>query len=227
MDLQAWLEHLVKEGHLLILAIDSNEDIDSFEGAFSPLPYNPEGATICNQHDGSLSTLLKTCGLVDILQTHHTDKAPATYNRGKKRLDYIFVSSSVTSSVLRSGILPFSSLFLSDHRPCYIDIDAVILFKEEVNGIAPLDRRGLQLTDPRKGARYQKTMKDQVKYHDIMEKIRELQAKADQSIWNPPDDTVLYEKVDRKNSEIMWHADRCLIRNVSKQYVWSPWQFTP
>jgi hypothetical protein len=84
LDLQAWLENLVKEGHLLILFMDSNEDLDIYKGNFCPLPYNPGAVTRCEQHDGSMSTLLKTCGLIDVLQTRNSDKAPATYNRGKK-----------------------------------------------------------------------------------------------------------------------------------------------
>lgn len=65
-------------------------------------------------------------------------------------------------------------------------------------------------------------MREQVAYHNIMEKIRELQEKADQSLWTPPEDIALYKMIDRLNSEIMRHADKCLLRKVCKTYEWSP-----
>lgn len=39
---------------------------------------------------------------------------------------YILVSYSVESTILKSGILPFHSLFYSDHSPCYVDIDTFL-----------------------------------------------------------------------------------------------------
>jgi hypothetical protein len=196
LDLQAWLEHLIVEGHQLIVSMDSNEDVLSSPGLFTPLTYNPDTITSCAQHDGRLATLLKTCGLLDILTVHHTEDPPPTYNRGRKRLDYIFISNTLTPAVLRSGILPFYSLFLSDHRPCYIDIDATALFGEATSQITSADRRGLQLTDPRKVQKYKDNKKDQIKYHRIMEKLRDLRHKAQTGEWSL-EDYYTYEKIDK------------------------------
>jgi ribonuclease HI len=221
LDLQAWLEHLVTEGHQIILSIDSNDDLNTTAGNYINLTYDPTKVTVNSTHDGSLSTLLNTCGLIDILQKHHTGNAPATYNRGTTRLDYILVSSSLAPTVLRSGILPFYSVFLSDHRPCYIDLDALSLFNDSTPQIAPADRRGLQLTDPRKVQNYLEVAKHQIQYHKIVEKKNYLQETATNGLWGYSDIDE-YEKIDQLQSEIYIHAERSITKKYSKKYDWSP-----
>lgn len=180
LDLQAWLEHLIRNGHQIILSIDSNKEINPTSGKYINLPYKLDTITATSNHDELLSTLLNTCGLVDILTSHHSGKAPATYNRGTKRLDYILISKPLAPATSRSGILPFYSLFLSSHRPCYIDIDASSVFQEPTPQLAPPNRRGLQLTDPRKVTKYLDIIKDQLHYHIIINKKGTLQSRADQ-----------------------------------------------
>jgi len=112
MDLQAWLEHLVSQGHSIILGLDSNEDITDTLPAFVPLAYKEGIHPVHQNHNGSLATLVTTCGLVDPLAVHHkTRPIPPTYNRGSSRIDYIFVSTSILPAVQRSGILPYQSMF--------------------------------------------------------------------------------------------------------------------
>ncbi|MFN9979690.1 MAG: hypothetical protein ACK53Y_07245, partial [bacterium] len=80
-------------------------------------------------HDGTLSTLVCTCGLIDLLTLQHPDPLPpATYIRGKERIDFIFVSAALLPNVRHTGILPYNSILISDHCPCYIDFDSKSLF---------------------------------------------------------------------------------------------------
>ncbi len=58
LDLQAWLEELVRKGHSIIQSMDSNEEHANSKGNFCPLQYNPEEVISYKQHDGSLSTPL-------------------------------------------------------------------------------------------------------------------------------------------------------------------------
>lgn len=51
LDLPAWLEHLIAEGHQLILSMDSHENLSS-TGSFTPLSYKPDIETSCSQHNG-------------------------------------------------------------------------------------------------------------------------------------------------------------------------------
>jgi hypothetical protein len=92
--------------------MDANEDLQDHTGKFTPLTFHPDKPTRSKTHDGTVATLLATCGLVDPLAKQHRQRPlPATYIRGKKRLDGIFISSQVLSAVKSSGILPYHSIF--------------------------------------------------------------------------------------------------------------------
>ncbi len=119
LDLQAWLEYLINTDHEIILALDSNEpynpDIPSGQ---HPLPYESGKLTQDETHDGKLATLIATCGLQDPLAAQHPERPfPASYFRGKNRIDYILVTPRLKPAVLHTGSLPLYSLFQGDHRP--------------------------------------------------------------------------------------------------------------
>jgi hypothetical protein len=174
MDLQAWIEHLVSVKHEIILCLDANEAIYGLPGKFSPLDYIPGKVTVGSGHDGSLATLIRTCGLVDPLLIQHPDSPPpSTYSRGENRIDYVLVSSCLQQAVLRTSIMPFDSVFISDHRPTYVDLDASIMFCEQTDTISASTRRGLQLQDPRIVSAYYAYLQKQVDYHKLQKKNRE------------------------------------------------------
>ncbi len=115
MDLQSLIENLNSTNHSIILCLDANEAIYRKSGAFNPLSYNPANPTE-GTHDGSLATLIRTCGLSDPLTIQHPGHPPpSTYSRGINRIDYRVISQSLLPAVLRSGIMPFDSIFISDH----------------------------------------------------------------------------------------------------------------
>ena len=72
----------------------------------------------------------------------------ATDIKGKKCLDYIFVSIDLIPAVMHSCILYFHSLSLGDHRPCYIDLDGALLFNGPTATMAAPEHRGLYLSYP-------------------------------------------------------------------------------
>jgi hypothetical protein len=153
LDLQAWLEHLIQKKHDIVLTLDGNEDYTETAKLFTPLSYTPGKHITSSTHDGSLSTLINTCGLIDPLRIHHSiETPPPTYSRGSKRIDYIFISKALQDATIRSGILPYNHPFVSDHRPCFLDFDGSQLFKDPTHSIDPPKRRGLQLSDTRKVA---------------------------------------------------------------------------
>jgi hypothetical protein len=92
VDLQAWLAQYISRGKKIILGIDSNEDISGKQGQITPMKYHIDKPISTAGHDGSLASLMRTCGLVDAIATlHPTEKPPATYERGTQRIDYILV----------------------------------------------------------------------------------------------------------------------------------------
>lgn len=118
-------------------------------------------------------------------EQHPEHPFPSTYSRGKKCLDYILLSSSIAPSVL-------CSLFYSDHRPCYIDIDTKLLFQEDSHALHP---RGLQLMDPQIIIKYNNNLHDQLSYHHIVEKYRNLIDLAYSDLWAPEWEDE-YKKID-------------------------------
>jgi hypothetical protein len=107
--------------------------------------------------------------------------------------------------VKSSGILPYNSIFQSDHRPCYIDLDANNAFGGKTAPISPPCQRCLQLHDPRIVSTYLDTLTKQLDRHGISKKVSDLQRK-DPTQWQE-DDYVTYEKLDKLITESMLYAE--------------------
>jgi hypothetical protein len=100
VDLQAWLESKVEEGYQLVLGIDANKAYHGSGGNFTSLSHRLDKPIPIKGHDGILATLFRTCGLVDPLLIQHPDSPPpATYDRGKDKIDFLFVSTSLLPHV--------------------------------------------------------------------------------------------------------------------------------
>jgi len=179
-----------------ILVIDAYEGSYGQIGNFCPLLYTLDTPISGKGHDGSLATLVRLSGLCDPLLFHHLDTPPPpTYDHGKDRIDYSFVSSDILDSVVWSGIFPYNTLFLNDHTAAYIDINATILFQENTPAIEPPSCRGLQLFDPRITSKYRSKLQTQIDYHKLSDKVHALQEAAEQNKW---DQSLIaqYEAVD-------------------------------
>ena len=83
----------------------------------------------------SFQTFVKEMGLVDHLYDKFKDKGltETTYARGKRRIDFILVDSSIVHAIKRIGTLGLNDGILSDHVMLYMDIDEVALFKAIMN----------------------------------------------------------------------------------------------
>jgi exonuclease III len=136
LDLQAWVEMLQANGCSIILNLDANKDILSHDPMHCPLIYKDGTFIEAPHHNGHMATLLTTCGLIDSLSYTHPPPYPSTHARGKTRLDYILLSKDLAPALLRSGVLPLFSIFLSDHCPCYVDFDSTTLFSHKTHPIA-------------------------------------------------------------------------------------------
>jgi hypothetical protein len=216
------LEYLIAQSHSIILSLDSNEDITNTPPAFIPLSSQEGVHTVHRNHTGSLATLVTTCGLMDPLAVHHQARPfPATNNRGSSRLDYILVSSSILPAVQRSGILPYQSLFHSDHRPCYVDINPELLFGDPTKEMAPLCWHQLQLHDPDIVQKYTSTLQEQLEYHKIPKKLDALQRVISSGQWSHNHQQE-YEKIDNLITEAMLHAEKISSKKYTGTFSWSP-----
>jgi hypothetical protein len=184
-DLQAWIQHLQAQGHLIILNIDNNKDFYAAGGNYHPLPYQPSVHVTDKTHDGNLRTLAASCGLIDILALQHSSRPfPPTYIRGKKRIDYILISANLQDAVECSGILPYNAIFSGDHKPCFLDFNADLLFAGSTPPLAPPCQRSLQLFDPRKVNEYRTVLHKQLDYHKVFDKLKTLKEAAESGNWS-------------------------------------------
>jgi hypothetical protein len=173
-------------------------------------------------HDGKLATLVASCGLKDPLALQHQDRPfPASYFRGKNRIDFIFVTPRLLPAVERSGSLPYYSMFQGDRRPYYLDLTASIVFADNTYEIACPKGRGLQLHDPRIVTKYKDALYEQLSYHKCHEKVQELQQCAQANTWSEYL-TLKYQITDTVITEIMIHAERTAGRKYSTKFDWSP-----
>lgn len=145
---------------------------------------------------------------------------PSTYSRGTNRIDFLLVSTRLLTSVLRTGILPYNTPFLSDHRACYIDLDVISLFSDRIPSIIPAKYHGLELQDPRIVNKYYNHLWKQIRYHKLDIKIQELYASA---VLQPTLNLgVQYETIDKLLTEAMLYAESKSTKQYSTQYQWSP-----
>jgi hypothetical protein len=206
LDLQAWIASLQQNGSYVILLMDSNEDIQQHQGSYTPLEYTETRLIKAANHNASLATLLLSCNLVDTPAHQDTPPYPANYIREKKRLDYILISAELVPAIQHTGNLPFHKLCLGDHRACYLDLNATILFGSSTHAIVHPIHRRLRLGVPTIVAAYKSTLFKQLTYHKVKEKLLLLQEATSDSTWTP-ELQVVYEKLDRTITEAMLHAE--------------------
>jgi hypothetical protein len=132
----------------------------------------------------------------------------------------MLISSSLQQSVLRSGILTYNAMFPGDHRTCYLDYDANLLFTN-TSPLAPRCQRGLQLLDPRKIDKYKEALHRQLQYHNVPEKWSALMTIALNKIWTDKHSEE-YEKIDTLITESMLYVERQSSTKYTKAFQWSP-----
>ena len=220
LDMQLFITRKQLEGYFVILSTDGNTNLSAMTKGYCPVESSTMHA-FNKEHDGSLLTMTNTCGLVDILQLQHKEASyPATYIRGTKRIDGIFVSYQIVHTVLRTGLTPFHTFFQGDHRAVYVDFSANLLFRSNTYELVRQKGRGLQLKDPRVVDAYLQALFDQLEYHKVMDKLdRLIGISVDE--WTE-DDRVTYIKLDTTITEAMVYAERMCARRYSTKYQWSP-----
>jgi hypothetical protein len=76
--------------------------------------------------------MIEACDLVNTHTLQHGE-ASATHKKGSQQIDFNFLSRSLVIHVEDCGILPFDSMFPSDHIPLYVDFNIATL-------LTPCDR---------------------------------------------------------------------------------------
>jgi hypothetical protein len=104
-DLEKFLLHWKKQDYEIILMMDANETIGDKPGGWAPI-------------------MGRIIGLINLIHYQlQIDDSANTYIWGTKCIDYIFGTSKVQKYCLKSGMLPFSIGYPSDHRALFIKVD--------------------------------------------------------------------------------------------------------
>jgi hypothetical protein len=85
--------------HDVVLSIDANETLqENINGPFS------------------ISSLVSQCGLIDVLDyMHPQDTPPPTIIDSGLRINFLFCTARILPIIIRCGMVPKDSIYLSDH----------------------------------------------------------------------------------------------------------------
>ena len=113
--------------------------------------------------------------LVDILANRHpTLTEPATYARGRKRLDYALGTHRVASSLLAGGYEQFFFRFHTDHRALYMDISTEGLFGSPTQQLAKMVERGLHSRNVKQVTHYIAEKHKMLTASNVFERLQKL-----------------------------------------------------
>lgn len=134
-DLRHFLTNQEKLGADLILLGDFNERMGD----------DPNG----------MSSINAEFRLVDIMANRHpTLTEPATYARGRKRLDFALGTHRVAAAIIAGGYEQFHFRFHTDHRAFYMDFSTDGLFGSPTQQLAKMAERGLHSRNVKQVTQY-------------------------------------------------------------------------
>ncbi|KAI2499112.1 hypothetical protein MHU86_15382 [Fragilaria crotonensis] len=133
-DISELLKRIRARGDEIILVGDFNETIDEeFNG---------------------LSKIIADFHLVDLMRGRSTLPFPATYARGRRRLDYGFATFHAAIALKYAGYEAFNERFPTDHRAYFFDFDTDKLFGNSTQALAPPSLRILQSNNVKQVTQY-------------------------------------------------------------------------
>ena len=153
-DLNALLKTMTDKEEMIILLGDFNE--------------------VFGSDSNGISKLARVHKLVDIMHTNHQIPDPATYARGKDRLDYVLVSATIQNAVSACGYDPFNERFFCDHRGYFVDFDILSLFGNELQRLAALAFRDVRGKDSKCVTQYVEAKDAYLVTHKFYDRIEEL-----------------------------------------------------
>jgi hypothetical protein len=156
LDLAKFLKSCQSNGEQLLLFGDFNEVLGS--------------------DSAGISKLAREFQLVDVMHRTHALPDPATYARGRTRIDYVLASIEVFHAVNECGYEPFNENFLSDHRGYFVDFDLHKLFGNELQRLASLPFRDVRGEDTTSVTQYVEAKDTYLTDHNFLHPYRNFAA---------------------------------------------------
>jgi exonuclease III len=119
--------------------------------------------------DGMIK-IANTCGLQDLMSIRNSSKPPATYARGRLRLDYALATDHVARSLSKAGYEPFNSRFPSDHRAYFLDFDTKLLFGTDTQQLGQPSNRIFRSNNVAQNTQYIKAKYDLLTTHNAFDR---------------------------------------------------------
>ena len=101
-----------------------------------------------------MARILVKANLTDVHAHKHGHAHIATYIRGRRRVDYCFVSPRILDHVLRCGFEAFHARKVCDHRGYFLDLSMVGLFDRRLPAIVNPAERCIRSNHPQLVRKY-------------------------------------------------------------------------
>ena len=165
------------------------ELLDSIDAGYEILLLGNFSEVFMSDDEGMVM-LATTCGLLDLMTIRHSSTPPATYARGRSRLDYALATPHVAQAMNRAGYEPFQAkAFPSDHRSYYIDFDTRKLFGTDTQQFGKSSERIIHSNNVAQTTAYIKMKYNMLIQHDAFTLGKRLV--------NPGDRHAFAERLDR------------------------------
>ena len=189
-DLLKFLQQLQCGGNEILLLGDFNEPLGS-------------------ESDG-MAFLSAELNLIDLFAAHNSSTMPATYARGRSRLDYALATAKVVSSVRFAGYEPFNNRFTTDHRSYFIDFDSTLLFGSTTQTLSKLEPRVLHSQNVNQVSAYIIKKHQLLSKHNVFDRIERLS--------RPGNRHVFAERLDRDVLNASLAAEKAIQRYGSPSW---------
>jgi hypothetical protein len=124
--------------------------------------------------DGSLHTLMRNCGLLNVIKELNESTTPNTHNRGSQQIDFILASARFTQDGIEHAGFLDSSVLGSDHKGMYADLNTQALIGNARDHLQKPQFRKLQLDDPSISDAYRKILHQQIVEHNVYRRVKSL-----------------------------------------------------
>ena len=122
-----------------------------------------------------MAKVIAAGNLTDVHAHRHGHANIATYIRGRRQLDYCFVSPRILEHVLRCGFEAFHARKVCDHREYFVDLSMIGLFDRRLPAIVNPAERCICSNHPRLVRKYIIKLASYFEDHNIVRKVTEIQ----------------------------------------------------
>ena len=157
-DLDEFLKDVKKENHEIMIMMDANESI--------------------HEKASKLRNIMAKHQLTDVhrmLNETGNEEDWRTYNRGTKKIDYIFGTPGVLDWTTKCGMEEFNARIQSDHRGLWIDVDLQSLLGGKIPDLIPPQQRGVTGKDPRTTRKFRQELHKYLIEHKFEERMSRIQ----------------------------------------------------